>query len=94
MFANVAKAGRAEQGVGDRVKDDVGIAVAGEAAAVRDFDAAEHDRAVAGEGVDVESHAGARPEAPGQPLFGAFEIRGKGQLLECRIALNRRHLHA
>ena len=62
MLADVAEAGGAEQGVGDRVKHDVGIAVAGEAAVVRDLDAAEHDRAFAGEGVDVEAHAGARDE--------------------------------
>ena len=60
MLADVAEAGRAEQGVGDGVKDDVGIAVAGKPAAVGHVDAAEHDRTFAGEGVDVEAHASAR----------------------------------
>ena len=45
MLADVAEAGGAEQGVGDRMEHDVGIAVAGKAALVRDRDAAEHDRA-------------------------------------------------
>ena len=63
MLADVAEAGGAEQGVGDRVEHDVGIAVPGEAAGVRHCDAAEHDRAVAGKGVDVEAHAGARRRA-------------------------------
>ena len=51
---------RAEQGVGDGVEHDIGIAVAGQAAVVRDGDPAEHHRAVAGKGMDVEAHAGAR----------------------------------
>ena len=63
MLADIAEAGGAEQGIGDRVEHDVGIAVAGEAAVVRHLDAAEHDRAFAGEGVNVEAHAGARRSA-------------------------------
>ena len=39
MLADVAEAAGAEQGIGDRVEDDVGIAVAGKAAAVRHLDA-------------------------------------------------------
>ena len=34
MLADVAKAGGAEQSIGDRVKHDVGIAVAGKAASM------------------------------------------------------------
>ena len=75
MLADVAEAGRAEQRVGDGMEDDVGIAVAGEAAAVRDCDAAEHDRPFAGEGVNVEAHAGARDQPAGQPLLGALRSR-------------------
>ena len=51
MLADVAEAGRAEQRVGDRVGDDVGVAVAGEAGAAVEGDAAEHERAI---GVRVE----------------------------------------
>ena len=60
MLADVAKARRAEQSVGDRVEHHVGIAVAGQTAAVRHLDPAEHHRPFAGEGVDVEAHSGAR----------------------------------
>lgn len=63
MFADVAKAGRAQERIGQRMKDDVGIAVAGEPAAVRDFDAAEHDRAFTGKGMDIKAHAGPGAEA-------------------------------
>ena len=38
MLADVAEAGGAEQGVGDGVKHDVGVAVAGKPAAVRNCD--------------------------------------------------------
>ena len=75
MLADIAKAGGAEQSVGDRMKDDVGVAVAGKAAAMRNLDPAKHDRAFAGEGVDVEAHAGARTKPAGEPLLGALEIR-------------------
>jgi 2-C-methyl-D-erythritol 4-phosphate cytidylyltransferase/2-C-methyl-D-erythritol 2,4-cyclodiphosphate synthase len=37
MLANVAEAGSSQQGVGDRVEDDVGVAVAGEAVDRRDM---------------------------------------------------------
>ena len=53
-------AGGAKQGIGDRVEDDVRVAMAGKATIVRNGDAAEHDRPFAGEGVDIEAHAGAR----------------------------------
>ena len=41
MIADIAGADRAEQRVGERVEGDVGVAMAGEAAVVRDADAAE-----------------------------------------------------
>ena len=44
---------------------------------MRDFDPAEHDRAFAGKGVDVEPHAGARDQASGEPLLGAVEVGGQ-----------------
>ena len=43
MLADVAETGGAQQGIGDRMEDDVGVAVAGEARGVGDRDAAEHD---------------------------------------------------
>ena len=69
MLADVAEPGRAEQRVGDRVEDDVGIAVAGESARVGNRDAAEHHRAVAGEAVDVEADAGPRDQPRREPLL-------------------------
>ena len=44
QLADVAEAGRAEQGVGDGVGDGVGVAVAGQAARVGEADAAQHER--------------------------------------------------
>ena len=41
MVADIAFADRAEQGVGERVEHDVGVAMAGQAAIVRDLDAAQ-----------------------------------------------------
>ena len=77
MLADVAEAGGAEQSVSDRVEHDVGIAVAGKAAAVRHFDAAEHDRTFACKGVNVETHARARDKPAREPLFGAIEVGGE-----------------
>jgi hypothetical protein len=47
VLADVAETRRAEDRVGDRVKDDVRVAVAGEAAGMRHGDTAEHDRTFA-----------------------------------------------
>ena len=58
MLADIAQAGGAEQCIGDGVEHDVGIAVAGETAIMRDGNPAHHDRPFAGKGVDVEAHAG------------------------------------
>src|SRR5260221_5217624 len=94
MLADVAKAGGAEQGIGEGVKDDVGIAVAGEAAVMGQLDSAEHDRPVSGEGVDVEADASTWGKAAGEPLFGPLEIRWKRELLQRRIARDGGDLHA
>ena len=51
MLADISEARGAEQGVGDGVQHDVRVAVTGEAAAVRDGDAAEHHRALAAKGM-------------------------------------------
>ena len=61
---------------------------------VRNCDSAEHDRAIAGKGVDVEAHAGARSQPSGQPLLGAREIGGGGELVERGIALDGGDAHA
>jgi hypothetical protein len=63
MLADVAKPGASQKRVGDRVEDDVGIAVTGEAAGMGDLDPAQHDRPVAAKGMDVE----ADPRALHQP---------------------------
>ena len=52
-------AGGAEQRVDDRVREHVGVGVAGEALLVRDVDAAEDQRAARREGVRVDAEAGA-----------------------------------
>ena len=59
--AEVAEADGAQHGVGQRVADGVGVAVAAQAAGALDHDAAEHERAVRvlGEAVDVDALADA-----------------------------------
>src|SRR6185369_9632695 len=57
MVADVAGAQRAEDRVGQRVKDDVGVAMAGKALVMRDLDAAEPQFPARGEGMDVETEA-------------------------------------
>ncbi len=88
MLADVAKPRGAEQGVGDRVEHDVGVAMPGEAARVGDGNPAEHDRAVAAEGVDVEAHAGARGQAARQPVARREQSRRRSNLVERGIAVD------
>src|SRR5262249_15270231 len=59
VLADVAQAGGAEQGIGDRVRDHVGVAVAGETALVGKLASAEDQspRPVVREPVDVEALA-------------------------------------
>ena len=44
--------------------------------------------------VDVEAHAGARRQSARQPLLGALEIGGKGELFEGRVAFDDGDLHS
>src|SRR5690242_16113211 len=76
------------------MEHDVGVAVTGEAAAVRYFDTAENQRALAGEGMNVETHAGPWRQASGEPLLGALEIGGEGELFEGRVAFDSGDLHS
>jgi tRNA-dihydrouridine synthase B len=61
---------------------------------VRHRDAAEHHRPVAGEGMDVEAHAGTGDKASGEPLFGTAEVGRGGDLVERGIALDGGDPHA
>ena len=65
MRADVAGAGGAQQGVNDRVAQNIAVAVAGQPPGVGDSRAAEDERAVAGEGVGVGS--------------GSDAVRGQGR---------------
>ena len=60
-------AGCPQQGVGDGMEDDVGIAVAGQPAFMRYGNPADHDRPFAGKGMDVEPHSGAGNEPGAVP---------------------------
>jgi pimeloyl-ACP methyl ester carboxylesterase len=64
VLADVAQPGRAEQRVGDRVGEDVGVGVAGEAGLVRDLHAAEDEPAPGRERVRVDPDAGAGAHQP------------------------------
>jgi hypothetical protein len=94
MIPDVAKPRSPEQGICDRMKDDIRIAVTRKAAFVRDLDSTEHDWAFAGERMNVEAEAGARAQSSREPLLGTLQIRWPGKLIECRIAFDRRYLHA
>lgn len=57
MFTDVAETSSPEQGVGTRVGDDIGVAVADQAMRTFEHDAAENEdsRRIISEAVDVES---------------------------------------
>ena len=59
MHADVAVGERAEDGVGQRVQDHIGVGMAGERLGVRDLDAAEGDVIARPEGMHVEAGADA-----------------------------------
>lgn len=94
MLADVAEPRCAEERVGDGVQDNVGVAVPGEAASMRHFDAAKHDRSLAGEAVNVEARTGARAKQSGEPLRRSLEICGKSELFESGVALHSSDAHA
>jgi hypothetical protein len=56
--------------------------------------AAEHDRAIAGKSVNVETHAGPRNEPACEPLLGALKVCRGSQLLERKISSNRGDAHS
>ena len=62
MLADVAQSGCPQQCVGNGMEDDVGIAVAGKPALMRNLNSAHHQRPLAGECMNVESHPGPRNE--------------------------------
>ena len=57
VLADVARAGGAEDRVGDRVEHGVGVGVTGESAGVRDAHAAEDERTAGVERMDVDALA-------------------------------------
>jgi len=86
MLADVAGADRSEKGVGQGVKEDVGVAVADEAALVRNGDSAQPDPVAGAEGVNVEAEAGAGDPCRRQTGFGPGEVRLVGELVQNRVA--------
>src|SRR5258708_30007835 len=94
MLADVAKAGGAEQCVGNGMKHDVSIAMARKAAVMRHFYAAKDERSFTREGVNVKTRAGPRNEPSGKPSLRTFEICSQGELVELRIAFHASAPHA
>ena len=64
MRADIAFGNRAEQRVGDGVKRNIGVAVAGQAAIMRNQDAAQPQLLALGKPVDVESRRAPHAHAP------------------------------
>ncbi len=57
MHADIAGAERAEDRIGQRMQPDIGVGMADEALAVRDFETAKPDMIAGSEGVDIEALA-------------------------------------
>jgi hypothetical protein len=74
MIADITLADRAEQRIGESVKDDISIAMTRKAAAVRDQQAAQPELLALGEGMDIEAEAGAADQAGGEPGLRSVEI--------------------
>jgi len=90
VLADVAEPRRAEECVGDRVGDGVGVAVSREAAASLEGDAAEHQwpRGVVVEAVDVESLADSHAVVGAEAAPGPFEVGGIGDLAVVGVAVD------
>src|SRR5581483_10701046 len=81
ILANIAKRGRAEQGIHDGVNDGVTVGVAGESQFKGDGDAAEDERAVWCEGVNVVAGADAHGHKMVAPLMKASAISTSSQVV-------------
>src|SRR5690242_3766008 len=81
MLADIAGAERAQDRIGERVKADIGIGMADEAALMREPDAAEPEMIAGAESVDVEALAGAD-----------IALARQQQTFRLRQILRRRHL--
>ena len=95
VLADVAQPGRAQQRVGDRVGDHVGVAVPGRPALARERHAAEDERTVrvVGEGVHVEALPdpdGGAPSAGTEQRLGDHQVGGPGDLEVGRASRPRR----
>lgn len=82
MHADVAEPGRPEQRIGDRVKDDIGVAMPGEAAFVGNRDPTEDDGTVTGKGVNIMAEPDARDEARREDRLGTHPIFLRRELFE------------
>ncbi len=94
MLTDVAKPCCPEQCVRDRMKHHVRIAMPLEAARMGYFNSAEHDRTFALESVHIEAHSSSRYHSRGEDGFRQAPIGLCGQLLQQRIAFDRRHLQS
>jgi tRNA-dihydrouridine synthase B len=85
MAADIALGQGAEQGIDQRVKGDIGVAMAGKAMAMVDGDAAQPERRAGLEPVHVEAHAGATHHRTVEQLFHALMIARQRDLLKARV---------
>ena len=81
MLPDVAGAGRAEDGVDDRVQHGVGVGMAGQAAALADAHAAEDQPAVLVERVDVDAVADAHHGALNSSKCASAYARSSGRVI-------------
>ena len=88
MFSNIAECSRPEESICDGVQYDVGVAVAGEPAAMGHCNTTEHDGPFAGERVHVKSHSGSRDGSSSNSLFGPAPIIRSGQFFQLQRASN------
>ncbi len=92
--ADVALGERAQNGIDQRMQTHIRIGMSGEAAVMRDADAAEHQVIAGTERMDVEPVAGTQVGNRREPVLRAGQVVRRGELHVARFTLECRHRQA
>ena len=93
LMADVGQPGRAEQRVDDRVREHVGVGVAGEAALADELDAAEHQSPAGGERMAVVADAGLHGHGARSASSSSASRRSIGSVTLMFSRARRDHAH-